>query len=364
MKNLFLIAFLFSSLIIIAEETNKTENVILVTFDGYRWQDLFTGADEKLVGNKKYVGDPEKLKLQYWASSADERRKKLMPFFWNTIAKQGTLIGNRKLKCKMDVTNGYKFSYPGYSEIFCGYGDHRINSNDYPDNPNKNIFDFLSTQKGFENKEAAFATWDAFPRIINTNRNKVPVFVNFKQEKNIVSCATVSYSKWLSTCPPTNPFAKTDTMTYHFAKEYIQGNHPRFAFIGFDETDDFAHEGKYDAYLNTANMEDRFMEDLWNFIQSDPVYKDKTTLIITCDHGRGHKRPGMWRHHGKLVLDAHQIWLAALGPDTPAKGEVSNTKKYYQKQIAQTVAHLLGKNYTDEHPIGEAIDILIHTKSK
>ena len=67
----------------------------------------------------------------------------------------------------------------------------------------------------------------------------------------------------------------------------------------------------------------------------------------------------LWRHHGKLVMDAHQIWLAAIGPDTPANGEVNGGKKYYQKQIAQTIAHLLGKNYTDTHPVGDAIDILV-----
>jgi len=359
MKKFFLLAQVFVSLAVFAQP--KTENVILVTWDGYRWQDLYGGADKKWM-TEKFVKDVDGLKKQFDAPTPEARREKLMPFFWSMVAKQGTLIGNRWKKSKMDVTNGYKFSYPGYSEIFCGYGDHRVNSNDYPDNPNTNIFDFISAQKGFENKCAAFATWDAFPRIINTNRNKVPVFVNFKKENDVVSCATVSsvgYGPWQTSCPPLNPWAETDSMTYHFAKEYLHRNHPRFAFIGFDETDHFAHEGKYDAYLNTANMEDRFMEDLWNFIQNDPQYKDKTTLIITCDHGRGNKRPGMWRHHGKLVKDAHQIWLAAIGPDIPANGEVKGGKKYYQKQIAQTIAHLFGSNYTDTHPVGDAIDILV-----
>jgi hypothetical protein len=356
MKNPLLILLL--ALSFNGKAQQKTENVILVTLDGYRWQDLYGGADKKWM-TEKFVKDVNGLKAQYDDTTAEARRQKLMPFFWNTLVKQGTLIGNRKTGSKMVVTNGYKFSYPGYSEIFCGYGDRRVNSNDYPDNPNTNIFDFICTQPGYEGKVAAFATWDAFPRIINTNRNKVPVFVNFKKENNIVTCNNVSYDKWETSRPAVCPYAQTDSMTYHFAKEYLHRNHPRFAFIGFDETDHFAHEGEYDAYLNTANMEDRFIEDLWNFIQTDPQYKDKTTLIITCDHGRGHKRPGMWRHHGAFILDAQQIWLAAIGPDVPALGEVKGGKKYYQKQIAQTIAHLLGKNYTDTHKVGEAIDILV-----
>ena len=357
MKNLLLATFLFTGIMGYGQQPHKTENVILVTFDGYRWQEVFGGLDKKWAITK-FVKDADKLKSQYDAPTPEERRQKLMPFFWNTLVKQGTIIGNRKLKSKMDVTNGYKFSYPGYSEIFCGHADHRVNSNDYPDNPNKNIFDFISTQKGFEGKVAAFATWDAFPRIINTKRNKVPVFVNFKKENNVVSCNNVSYDSWQTTRPAIDRFILSDTMTYQFAKEYIHRNHPRFAFIGFDETDHFAHEGEYDAYLNSANTEDGFMEDLWNTIQSDPQYKDKTTLIITCDHGRGNKRPGMWRHHGKLIIDAHQIWMAAIGPDVAANGEIKGGKKYKQNQIAQTIAHLLDKNYTDDHPVGEAIDII------
>lgn len=356
MKNTLLLLLL--SLTLRGFAQNKTENVILITLDGYRWQDLYGGADAKWM-KPKFVKDVAQLKQQYDAPTAEERRKKLMPFFFSTLINNGTLIGNRNLKSKMQVTNRYKFSYPGYSEIFCGYGDKRVNSNEYPDNPNTNIFDFVCTQPGFEGKVAAFATWDAFPRIINSNRNHVPVFVNFKKENNVVTCNSVSYDSWQTSCPPLCPFAQTDSMTYHFAKEYLHRNHPRFAFIGFDETDHFAHEGEYDAYLNTANMEDRFIEDLWNFIQSDPQYKDKTTLIITCDHGRGHKRPGMWRHHGGFILDADQIWLAAIGPDIPANGEVKGGNKYYQNQIAQTVAHLLGKTYTDNHKIGEPIDLLV-----
>jgi hypothetical protein len=358
MKKFLFVTFLFVNAACFAQQAPKTENVILVTWDGYRWQELFGGADKKWMKEKFVKSDLNKLKEQYNAPTAEERRKKLMPFFWDSIATKGTLIGNRKKGSKMNVTNGYKFSYPGYSEIFCGYGDHRVNSNDFPDNPNKNIFDFIVAQKEFERKAAAFATWDAFPRIINTNRNKVPVFVNFKKENDVVSCNNVSYDKWQTSCPQVDPFILTDTMTYHFAKEYIHRNHPKFVFIGFDETDHFAHEGMYDAYLNSANTEDRFMADLWNTIQSDPQYKDKTTLIITCDHGRGNKRPGMWRHHGKLVKDAHQIWMAAIGPDVAANGEVKGGKKYTQSQIAQTIAHLLGKNYTDDHPVGEAIDIV------
>ncbi len=362
MRTTYVALFLIAALSLTAQKATKTENIILVTFDGYRWQELFDGAQKKLF-TKKQVINADDLKERFWAESGEDRRKKLMPFFWNILAKEGVILGNRKQGCTVDVTNPHRFSYPGYNEIFSGYGNPKVNSNDYPDNPNLTIFDLLQEDSLFNNHMAAFATWDAFPRIINTHRNKVPVFVNFKQDdKGAVSCNGVTCTTWNTRVPYTNPFVQTDTMTYHFAKEYINNHHPRFAFIGFDETDGFAHEGHYDWYLNAANMLDSYMQDLWTFIQNDPQYKDKTTLIITADHGRGSAGKAMWRHHGPLVVKDRAIWIAAIGPDTPALGEVKKRSRFYQNQIAATLAKLLGKPFYKGDKIGKDIPELTSGK--
>lgn len=359
MKYVMIAVMLFSSFFSFAQTNAKTENVIVVTFDGYRWQELFGGAQKNLINNKKYAHDVAKLKAKYWDEDGSKRREKLMPFFWGTIAKQGQIYGNRKLNNKVSVTNLYRFSYPGYNEIFTGCRDRRINSNDYGDDPNKNIFDFLGTQKGFENKMAAFATWDAFPRIINEKRNHVPVFADMKPDtKGCIKIKGVNFDQWVCTVPAHEPLSKTDTFTYQFAKEYLQRNHPRFAFIGFDETDDFAHGGDYEAYLNTATTLDRYMQDLWNFIQNDPQYKGKTTIILTCDHGRGDVPAYEWRHHG-FVMHAQNIWIAAIGAGIAPKGEMKGKQKLHQNQIAATIAALLGYTYKTDHFAGKPIDSML-----
>jgi hypothetical protein len=358
MKKLLFLIFSFSTTVSFAQDAAKTQNVILVTFDGYRWQEVFKGAQKKLISNKKIVKDVDALKKKYWADNAVERREKLTPFLWNTIAKQGSIIGERKHSSKMKVTNKYRFSYPGYNEIFSGYGDPRVNSNDYPDNPNNTIFDLLQSDEKLKNKLVAVATWDAFPRIINTKRNSVPVYVSIKEKDGKCSSGNLIFEGWNEKCPPSNGFITDDSLTYHFAKEYIAKNHPRFAFIGFDETDGLAHEGKYDAYLNSANQLDGYMEDLWNFIQNDPQYKDNTTLIITCDHGRGKAGTQMWRHHGKLVLPADKIWMAAIGAGIKSQG-VLKSGKFYQKQIGPTIAKLFGKKFYEGKKIGTPIDEIL-----
>ncbi|MBS1684508.1 MAG: alkaline phosphatase family protein [Bacteroidetes bacterium] len=345
----------------VAQKAPKTENVILVTLDGYRWQELFGGPQKKIYKTKKYTKDLKAIKGQYYDTDPVKSRAKLMPFMWGTIGGQGQVYGNKKLHNKVTLTNGYKFSYPGYNEILTGWGDRRVNSNDYPDDPNTNIFDFLKA-KGFDGKMFCAATWDAFPRIINTKRNGVPVFVEMKADSSGGFHRNgIDIDKWQTTIPPHNPYAKTDTFTYKFAKEYIHRYHPRFAFIGFDETDDFAHGGEYDAYLGTAHTLDSYLQDLWDYLQSDPQYKGKTTLIVTCDHGRGDIPKLEWRHHGR-VMGAEYIWIAAMGPGIDALGEIRTREHLHQNQIAATIAALLGYDYKPDHYAGEPIRSLAPQK--
>ena len=82
---------------------------------------------------------------------------------------------------------------------------------------------------------------------------------------------------------------RPDHLTYFLAKQYIKEYKPKVLYIAFDETDDYAHEGRYDSYLNMANMADKWIADLWNILQQMPQYRDKTTFLILCDHGRGDK---------------------------------------------------------------------------
>ena len=354
MKNILLFFFAF----VYAKSFAQTQNVILVTWDGYRWQEVFKGAEKKLINSKKLVKNVDSLKKNYWADDEVTRREKVTPFIWNTMAKQGSIIGVRKHGSKMKLTNPMRFSYPGYNEIFSGYGDPKVNSNDFPDNPNLTIFDLLNSDAQFKNRIAAAATWDAFPRIINSKRNGIPVFVNIKDSAGICRSGPVWYQGWDTKCPASNGFILTDSLTYHFAKEYIAKNHPRFMFIGFDETDHFGHEGKYDSYLHSANQLDGYLQDLWDFLQADPQYKDNTTLILTCDHGRGKAGTQMWRHHGKLVLPADKIWMAAVGTGVKNEGIVKKGK-FYQKQIGPTIAKLFGKQFYEGKKIGKPIEEIL-----
>jgi len=338
-------------------QTRKTENIFIITFDGLRWQELFSGADSALITHKDYVRDGWDLKQRFWADTPTERRKKLMPFFWGELEQRGQLYGNRAHENRVDCANQMWFSYPGYNEILSGFADdERINSNNKFNNPNVTVLEFLNGMPPYKGRVAAFCSWDVFPYIINRERNNIPVNAGFEwatgnrltdREKFLNELQTQIPSPWGG--------VRLDGFTHHYALEYVKKNKPKVVFISYGETDDFAHDGKYSAYLKSAWQTDQFIQAWWQYLQQEPAYRGKTTLLITTDHGRGTVPIDTWRSHGIEVAGAGQIWIAVLGPDSPPRGEVKEPMQLYQNQVAKTAATLLGVSYTADRPVGNAI---------
>ncbi len=355
-KLLFLLALLSAG----TAYSQTAENIIIITTDGFRWQELFGGMDSAIANNKKYNQDDSlAIYKKYWAADPVERRKKLMPFFWSTIQQNGQVYGNRNLGNKVDNANPYWFSYPGYNEIFTGYPDTLINSNSFPPNPNINVLEFLNGLPKYKNKVAAFGAWDAFDRILNEERSKVPVYSAFDPLGGAKPDATEKLLNALSK-DAYRPFGEEeclDVFTHYNAMNYLQTKKPKVLYIAYGETDEWAHSGQYRDYLNAANMVDKWIQDIWNYIQNDPFYKNKTAIFITTDHGRGDAKKSEWTSHNNKIKDCYQIWMAAMGPGIPAKGEMKTSGQWYQKQFAQTIAAILGVNFTATHPVAEKIDL-------
>jgi hypothetical protein len=323
---------------------DESSKVFVITLDGLRWQELFSGADSLLVANKEYVGDIEGLKKQFWKETAKERREIVFPFIWNEVAEIGQIHGNRWLGSKMNLTNGMHFSYPGYNEILTGKADDkRIDSNDKIPNPNTTILEIAEKHKAYKGKVAAFGSWDVFPFIINEKRSGLYVNAGFREAKGThLTNKEVFLNELQAETPSPWGSVRLDAFTHHYAMETLKKKHPKLVYISYGETDDFAHDGKYDAYLKSANRTDNFIKKLWNFTQQDAFYKGKTTFIITTDHGRGTEPLETWKHHGSSIKNTDQVWVIAFGEKIEAKGEIISEEQLHTKQVAASVAKLLG----------------------
>jgi len=343
-----------------AEESKPAkaaDNVILFLVDGLRWQEVFTGAEEALMAKEYGVTNVPALKKEYWRDTPEARREVLMPFLWNTVAKQGQLFGNQNKGSVARIANTFRFSYPGHSEMFVGFADPRVNSNDKVPNPNVSVFEWLNKQEPFAGHVAAFGMWDVVTAILN--RERCGFYVNGAYEpvkEGPISPRQALLNELKADVPANLAGGDYDVMLFLSAMEYFKANKPRVFYIAFDETDGTGHSGKYRDYLEATRRTDRLIDDLWRTVQSMPEYRDKTTLIIAADHGRGNGAE--WKGHGEKVAGSEDVWVAAIGPTVPALGERTGVMPITLSQVAATVAASVGRDFCATDPkIAAAIDL-------
>lgn len=339
----------------------NAQNVVLITLDGLRWQELFRGLDYQLANHEEYSGQREELMSRYWHEDAGTRAKKLFPFLHDVVFQQGSVIGNRDADSCAQVANPWYFSYPGYSEILTGVVNESIDSNSKVPNPEKTIHELLESSQNFEGNTAAFASWDVFPYIFNVERSGL--YVNaFSPLDQPVGETEQIINRLHQDIPPPWPTVRNDAFTHHFALSYLKRENPRLLFISYGETDDFAHDGKYDEYIFAAHRTDRLIAEVWQTLQSIPQYRNNTVLLVSVDHGRGEEPIETWLHHAsKRSLDGYMsslaqyeegivgseaTWIAALGPGIRQGGMIrTGDQCVTSSQIAATVLALLGYDY-------------------
>jgi hypothetical protein len=255
------------------------------------------------------------------------------------------LYGNRDYKNKVNVSNPYSLSYPGYSELLTGDVDYSIWSNDKKSNSNTNVLEELNSSKTYAGKVAAFTSWDLFPYILNEkDRNEKGFVVNSglqKLEGRELSPAQ-SFINKLQDHMHDETGTRYDELTYIACKEYVMKHRPSVVLLSFSGTDNAGHGNRYDQYLQEANNADRMIGELWRLLQALPEYAGKTTFLITTDHGRGKTRNN-WNDHGILVSGSSQTWYALLGNTITPHGEMKYESQAYQKDLNKLVKDILAR---------------------
>jgi hypothetical protein len=322
---------------------NPENKLFIITLDGFRWEELFRGADSLLVQDPEVNSDTSISKALYWAETIEERRKKLMPFFWSVIGKQGELFGNRTYGNKVNVANPYALSYPGYNEILTGQVDYSIYDNEKRRNTNRNILEVLNDSGAYAGKVAAFTSWELFPYILDKEERGSFVLNSGHQkiDDKILTPAQAVINTVQGNMRAEEP-TRYDELTYIACKEYVMKYKPSVVFLSFSGTDNAGHSHQYDQYLQEANNADRMIGELWRLLQTMPEYTGKTTLLITTDHGRGKKKSN-WFDHGFFVSGSSQTWYALLGNTVVPHGEMRSQTQVYQKQLNSLVMDILAR---------------------
>jgi hypothetical protein len=267
----------------------QTQNVIILVIDGPRYSETF--------------GDPE---LKY------------IPHLSADLAPQGVLI-------KKFRNNGPTYTNAGHSAITTGVYQ-RINNNgeELPKNPG--MFQYFLKEKNLDSTHAWVIASKGKLSILGNTKNR-----NWKNQfQPSLYCGIDGKGEGYT----------PDVYNWRDAQRILKQYHPKLALINMLEVDVRGHQNEWPEYLQALKNTDQIAFDLWNFIQSDSIYRDKTTLFITNDHGRhldGHKDGFI--SHGDNCEGCRQIYMIALGPDF--KKNTVLTEMYEQIDISKTISYML-----------------------
>ena len=339
----------------VRQPLHRTENVISSMTDGFRWQDMFAGAEKSLVNKHDGgIADMASFKKRFWRDSPEARRKALLPFVWGVIARQGQIYGNRWKGSEARVTNGLKFSYPGYQETLCGFADPRIRSNEMGPNPNVSVLEWLNRKDAYRGRVAAFGAWDAFDRILNRRRCGFCVNAGLRAARREQDERADRAAQ---------PAQAGDAAAMG---QHATGRH-RLPYGGGVPQAEQAPRA-----LRVARGNQRMgargtlrrvpcRRPAGGPVPADPLGEPRRRCPSTAVARRSSSRPTTGAaerpaENSRGATDAtdidgaEMIWLAVLGPDTPAMGERHNVPPVTQSQIAATMAAFLGEDYAAAVP--------------
>ncbi len=131
-----------------------------------------------------------------------------------------------------------------------------------------------------------------------------------------------------------------DELTFFIAREVMREFSPRLMLVNFWDMD-VAHWGSYSLYLQAITKTDRLTGMLWDEVQSNPHYKDKTTVLVLPELGRDGdvNAANGFLNHRSGDPSCRNMWMLALGAGVP-KGETD--RPVHHVDVAATAAALLG----------------------
>jgi len=304
-KLLFISYFLVLSTSLFAQNQTttkyKTENVLVLIMDGPRYSET-------------------------WGDSTHQ----YIPHMANDMAQHGVIYTGFR-------NNGPTYTNAGHTALATGFYQSINNVGiEFPKNPS--MFQYWLKATG-RPKKAAY---------VIASKDKLAILTDCK-DKN-----------WKGQFRPQSDCGhnglrsgyRLDSETYERSIEIFNRDKPNLVLVNFRQPDSWGHAGNWDKYLSTMKETDAFIYKIFQYIQSDPNYKDKTTIFVTNDHGRhldGHKDGFV--SHGDNCEGCRKINCFAYGPDFK-KGVITGVARE-QIDIPVTIGELLG--FKIENSVGQVM---------
>ena len=312
----------------LVEHQQAPVQVVVVTLDGARFQEIFWGVD---AAQARESGTPTRVR---------ENARELMPNLHRQMTEQGAALGAGRGP-HISASGPDFVSLPGYAEIFTGRRATGCLDNGCPGASFESIADQVAAQSGA--KSAIITSWPAIERVgsrskrvaISTGRHAGLTRRSFERPGAVGDAlrAAENEKPW-----PGDGDFRRDRFTASLALGYLRAERPDFLFVGLGETDEFAHQGNYAGYLDALREADRFLGELAAELAARAQAGVQTALFVTADHGRA----ASFKDHGKPYPESARVWLVASGTAVTARGFVASPQQRHLADITPTLRTVLG----------------------
>lgn len=142
---------------------------------------------------------------------------------------------------------------------------------------------------------------------------------------------------------------REDSITTYNTINILTNEHPSLVLINLKDPDTWGHANNWEKYIESIKKSDEYINEIVSLIDTNPYYKDKTTLFITNDHGRHEDAYGGFQNHGDNCEGCRHIMFFGYGPDFKKNSTIDT--RYELVDIANTTAKLLNFNLPNSNGI-------------
>jgi len=132
-----------------------------------------------------------------------------------------------------------------------------------------------------------------------------------------------------------------DELTCFVAQEVLRRVSPGVLVVNFSDME-VAHSGVYSLHLAGVRKADKLVYRLWQFLESLPDYKGRTTMVIMNEFGRdpdGSSTNGFFNHRSNTETN-RCTWMMVLGQAVRRPAVIARAVR--QIDVAPTLGRLLG----------------------
>jgi len=304
----------------------KPPNVVVVTVDGVRWEEVFHGADDRLADEAQIPPGESR--------SPDALTPHLRRLFFG----EGIVVGDPRLGALLTPSGPLYVSLPSYVEIMTGRASGCV-SNACTPRVEWSLASALAERGG---KAAVFASWERIARAL--------------PEEHLVYREIGRSPGDVDPPYPGHGMYRPDRLTAERAVRYLVDEKPRFLWLALGDTDEWAHRWDYRRYLEALTYADHVIGELCAHVDSMPEYRGNTIVLVTTDHGRER----FFSHH--WGEDSAPVWMMVRG--LGRRGSIGLYGPRYLRDVAPTVLQLYGVEMSPCPLCGSAIPELVPPRGR